>query len=1116
MRLTGLLRPLRETEAYQALVNSLRNSRGETHLPLPPAALPYLSACLQKDLEVPVVIITARPDRAHQIHEELAAWLDGPDRAFLFPEPDALPYEPASMDSPSQYQRMAALLALVNYHGELVSGNEKGGAPGFMGRIPSAPLVIAPAHALMQPVLSPADLRSGTKVIKAGGRVDLSSLLSRWVDLGFEHVHAVERHGTFSRRGGILDVFPPISRLPVRLELYGDQVESLRYFDPLTQRSIELIAQAVVSPAREAPRDGPPATILDYLPEGALLVIEEPSSIQIAVEAVDQQAQELRSQRIQAGELGAAATCPYFDWDQLAGKLADWPRRLAASPWADEEGPGLAFRAPSFYGGRLSLLLQKVRDAQAVGAMVVIASHQAGRLADLLQQDGAPVPVLDEVVETPPAGTIVLINGSLHGGWSLGAMSLLTDAEIFGYVKPRRAVVRRTGGRELLLADIKSGDFVVHVEHGIARFGGLTRLGADGSEKEYLILEYAEGDRLYVPLDQVDRVSLYLGGGAGEPALTRLSSADWARAKERARRSAAGVAQDLLEIHAQRELSPGLAFSPDSPWQREMEDAFPYLETPDQAEAIAQVKADMEAPRPMDRLICGDVGYGKTEVALRAAFKAVMDGKQVAVLVPTTVLAQQHYATFSERLAAFPARVEVFSRFRTAKEQSEVLEGLRDGSVDICIGTHRLLQKDVQFKEFGLLIVDEEQRFGVLHKEHLKRMRKDVDVLTLTATPIPRSLYMSLISVRDLSVMETPPEERLPIKTLVMPYDEPVIRQAILRELDRGGQVFFLHNRVQSIYGVARRLQELVPEAKIAIGHGQLPEDELERVMLDFFGGNVDVLVCTTIIEAGLDVPNANTIIINQAHRLGLAQLYQLRGRVGRGANLAYAYLLYPRDRTMTQNAHERLRTILEASELGAGYRIAMKDLEIRGAGNLLGQEQSGYIASVGFDLYCSMLAEAVEDIKARQAGREVASPQPSPTIDLPLNACLPEKYIHEQTARIFLYQRLARVGSLEELDDLREEVRDRFGPEPPEALDLFYVAGLKIRASNAGIASIARRDGEVVVSLRSGGRVDRLRLEPLSKPGIKIGTSQVRLEVSKLGTRWKAALGEVVQAMVP
>ncbi|MDP2661410.1 MAG: transcription-repair coupling factor, partial [Dehalococcoidia bacterium] len=1007
MKLAGLLHVLKQTGEYQELVEEVSSRGGISSVNLPLDALAYLVACLRSDSRRPVLVATARSDRARQMREELEVWADKPTSVYLFPEPDAIPYEPAAMDSPTQYQRLKVLLELNRWNkdGDQEISPPVSSSPAPSGGLP--PLVVAPAHALMHQILSPKKMETGTLTVKAGGRVDLERLLSDWVALGYEPVKTVDRPGAFARRGGILDIYPPTSLLPARMELYGNRVESLRYFDPITQRSVRTTAEVTITSASEHGGRETVASILDYLPEGALVVLEEPGAIQAAVATLDEQARELRGQRVEAGELGTMEPRPYFNWEELASKLDRIPRRVSVKPWQGGGGTDLPFRPTSFYGGRLPLLLSEILEDRAKGSIRVIASHQAGRLSEMLTQGGLPSPVLDEVKDKPLAGDTLLVNGSLHGGWSLGSLTLLTDAEIFGWVKPNRAVVKKSSGRELLLSELRPGDYVVHVEHGIARFAGLERLAPEGVEREYAVLDYAEADRLYVPLEQIDRLSRYLGGSAGEPDLTRLSSTDWARAKEKALHSAADVALELLDIYAQRELAPGTSFGPDTPWQREMEDAFPYIETPDQAEAIAQVKADMEAPKPMDRLICGDVGYGKTEVALRAAFKSVMNGKQVAVLVPTTVLAQQHFATFSERLAAFPIKVEVLSRFRTEKEQTAVLEELKNGAVDICIGTHRLIQKDVQFKDLGLLVVDEEQRFGVIHKEHLKRMRTEVDVLTLTATPIPRSLYMSLVSVRDMSIIETPPEERLAIRTLVMPYDEPTIRQAILRELDRGGQVFFVHNRVRSIHQVAERLRELAPEARMEVGHGQMPEEELERVMLDFVAGRVDVLVCTTIIEAGLDIPNANTIIINQADRMGLAQLYQLRGRVGRGANLAYAYLLFGRDRPLTGAAEERLRTILEASELGGGYRIAMKDLEIRGAGNLLGSEQSGHIAAVGFDLYSSMLSEAVEALKAAQSGRPVTAPRPAPTIELPLSAYLPESYIPDQAARISLYQRL-------------------------------------------------------------------------------------------------------------
>jgi len=534
-------------------------------------------------------------------------------------------------------------------------------------------------------------------------------------------------------------------------------------------------------------------------------------------------------------------------------------------------------------------------------------------------------------------------------------------------------------------------------------------------------------------------------------------------------------------------------------------------------EAVQQVKEDMEESKPMDRLVCGDVGYGKTEVALRAAFKTVMDGKQVAMLVPTTVLAQQHFTTFAQRLAAFPIRVEMLSRFRSEKEQQAILEGLVRGSVDICIGTHRLLQKDVAFKDLGLVIIDEEQRFGVAHKERLKQMRKEVDVLTLSATPIPRTLHMSLVGVRDMSTMETPPEERLPIKTYVSEYNEPLIREAIIRELERNGQIFFVHNRVQSIARLTHRLRELVPEAEIAIAHGQMPEERLERTMLDFIQGKIDVLVCTTIIESGLDIPNVNTLIVNEADKLGLAQLYQLRGRVGRGNHRAYAYFLYSKGRHLTPAAGKRLQTIFEATELGAGFRIAMKDLEIRGAGNLLGSEQSGHIAAVGFDLYYQLLAEAVEELKARQSGvdRVAAgvSLAPLPAIDLPLSAYLPEDYVADLTTRLNLYQRLAKVSSVDELRQIREELRDRFGNLPSVVENLLYVVNLKTLAAQAGMQSISKEDRQIVIRFREGVKIDRRRLEP-ALPGLKVGVTQLRLDMRLLGNKWQKVLEEVVRGL--
>ena len=632
------------------------------------------------------------------------------------------------------------------------------------------------------------------------------------------------------------------------------------------------------------------------------------------------------------------------------------------------------------------------------------------------------------------------------------------------------------------------------------------------TSKRNTVLKYAADDKLYVPTDQIDRVNRYIGAGEQPPVLTRLGTQEWTRTKQRAREAAEETAQELLALYATREVMPGFAFSPDTVWQQELEASFPYIETPDQMKAQQQVKDDMEKAKPMDRLVCGDVGYGKTEVAIRAAFKAVMDGKQVAVLVPTTVLAEQHFSTFTQRLGAFPIRIVGLSRFRTAKEQQDILEGLANGSVDICIGTHRLLQKDIVFKELGLLIIDEEQRFGVAHKEHLKRMRQEVDVLTLSATPIPRTLHMSLVGVRDMSTMETPPEDRLPIKTYVAQHDDQIIREAILRELERNGQAFFVHNRVNSIAFIAARLQSLVPEARIATAHGQMPEGELERVMTGFAQGRSNVLVCTTIIESGLDMPNVNTMIVNQADRFGLTQLYQLRGRIGRGANLAYAYFIYEKGKRLTVTAEKRLRTIFEATELGAGFNIALKDLEIRGAGTLLGARQSGHITAVGFSLYCRLLAEAVEEQKAKRAGAEKAPKHlPPPIIDLPLRAYIPEGYVADLETRLSLYQRLANIDKAEATDDLIKEFSDRFGKLPIEVRNLLYAVRIKIQAAEAGIESISTEDNRIVVRLFEGMRFDKQKLEPFAEAGVKIGLTQLRLNYKKLSNIWQRVLEEML-----
>jgi transcription-repair coupling factor (superfamily II helicase) len=749
-----------------------------------------------------------------------------------------------------------------------------------------------------------------------------------------------------------------------------------------------------------------------------------------------------------------------------------------------------------------------------------MVSQQAERLAALAKEQGIEAKRQQEIEEAPQPKSAHIIRGSLPAGWRLdvdgaAALSLFTDAEIFGFTKQRRMPPKRHFNREAFLAELSAGDYVVHIDHGIARFAGLVRKSFEDREGEYLELHYAEGDRLFVPTEQLDRISRYVGPADHPPVLTRLSSQEWARTKERVRRATAELARELLNIYAAREVLQGHAYSPDTPWQQELEAAFPYVETPDQLIALRDIKADMESGRPMDRLVCGDVGYGKTELAIRAAFKAVMDGRQVAVLVPTTVLAQQHGHTFSERLAGFPTRVEVLSRFRSEQEQSEVVRDLAAGSVDIIIGTHRLLQKDVQFKDLGLLIIDEEQRFGVAHKEHLKKLRQDVDVLTLSATPIPRTLYMALGSIRDVSTMETPPEERLPIKTYVAESDDRLIREAILREMERGGQVYFVHNRVQSIEHIAERLRHILPEASFTVAHGQMPEHQLEMAMLEFSEGKTDVLVCTTIIESGLDIPNVNTIIINQANRLGLAQLYQLRGRVGRGAERAYAYLLYDRNARLTEAAQKRLQTIFEATELGAGFQIAMRDLEIRGAGNLLGPEQSGHMAAVGLDLYTRLLSEQVERLRALRRGETPKIKETTQaSVTLPIAAYIPDDYVIDLNQRLNLYQRLANFTNVDEVNEIEKEMQDRFGRPPRLVLNLLYIVALRILAQQAGVEAIALESEQVVLRMREQKPLPReaLRRELAGKAAV--GRTQVRVDYRPNDYLWQGRLFEVLERL--
>jgi len=1145
MNLSSLFPLITEVPGYSRLLQQLCRTEGESRLTILDAAKPYIIAALHNEFALPVMVITAQPEDRQRLYEELQVWC--PPSALLqhFPEPDVLPYEYLASDLTTMLERLQVLSALAFWQNSQV--NNAG-----------PPLIVASAAAAMGKTIPRDAFISACHTLKQGMIADPLELIGRWQTMGYEMENMVEVPGTMSRRGGIADIFPPCSAFPARIEFFGNQIESIRLFDPETQRSLKAVESITIVPAKEIllPRADSDAwqqiegklnsrscaadvkerigadmdrlwqnqwfagaefysplfnsgSIFDYLPKDALLIVDSPEQIEAVMERLHEQAQELRQAKLQAGELPQGFPPAYFTWGELQPKIRA-RRRLVLELWGENDGQALPFTAPQSYGGKLGIFLTAIKGMIKTGQRVMVLSHQANRLAELLEEEGIYTYPTTQVEQEPPPGSVCLVQGSLPHGWAMAHMlSLITDGEIFGFVKQRRPLRKKPTHRQWFLPQLNPGDYVVHVEHGIGRFKGLTKMTTDGIEREYLILEYAADDRLYVPTDQVGRLSPYFAASDQPPPLSRLWTQEWARTKRRVKESAANTAQELLNLYASREVTRGFAFSPDTLWQQELEASFPYMETPDQLEAIALVKEEMEKAKPMERLICGDVGYGKTEVALRAAFKVVMDNKQAAVLVPTTVLAQQHFITFSERLQVFPLRVEVLSRFCSPKRERLILDGLVAGTVDICIGTHRLLQKDVVFKDLGLVIIDEEQRFGVAQKEQLKQLRREVDVLTLSATPIPRTLHMSLAGIRDMSIMETPPEQRLSIKTYVGSYDEALVQRAILHELERNGQVFFVHNRVQSIALVASRLKALVPEARMGIAHGQMPEEELERVMGEFVAGNYDVLVTTTIIQSGLDMPNVNTLIVNQADRLGLTQLYQLRGRVGRGVNRACAYFLFDEGKQLTSQAQKRLRTIFEATELGAGLGIAMKDLEIRGAGNLLGAKQSGHIAAVGFELYCQLLAEAVEELKAEREGKPARTePEITPSIGLPLTAYIPQEYVPSLNARLSLYHRLAKTESIKEIEDMAQELRDRFGTLPKAVGNLLYLVKIKILATKAEIDSIHTEERKIIIKPR---RPEKLSLPTRYHGVVKVGPTQVRLDTKPLGDNWIEVLEEIL-----
>ncbi|MDQ0371961.1 transcription-repair coupling factor [Cellulomonas humilata] len=1137
MDLTGLLPALLSDPAAAAAVESVR-ARGELDVVGPAGVRPPLLAALASGR--PLVVVTATGRDADELAAALRCYVPADDVAVL-PSWETLPHERLSPRSDTVARRLAVFRRLAH--------------PETEGHAGPVRVLVMPVRALLQPVVE--GLGELVPVaISTGDRVDLADLAERLVAAAYTRVDMVEKRGEFAVRGGIIDVFPPTEDHPLRVELWGEDVEEIRWFSIADQRSLEvadhgvwappcreiLLTDAVRARAAELVPQLPGAVdmldklaagiavegmeslapalvesmvpVLDLVADDSLLVLVDPERVRRRAHDLVATTQEFLEAAWTSAAAGAATpldlsaasfasfaeiralaavrglgwwTLSPFSLDvdateaakpddfyegatgtghTAARNLAPHENRMADDLAATADTLVIAARDVERYRGEVARAVADVRVLQQAGWRLVLATEGHGpaqRMVEQLKAAEVPARLVGTIAEEPEGGVVLVVPAPVGPGFVAEPLHLavFSESDLTGRAGTSTRDMRKMPSRRRNVVDplqLRPHDYVVHEQHGVGRFVELVQrtigTGATAATREYLVIEYASskrgqpGDRLFVPSDQLDQVTKYVGGEA--PSLSKMGGGDWAKTKGRAKKAVKEIAAELIRLYSARMATAGHAFGPDTPWQRELEDAFAYVETPDQAATIDEVKADMEKPIPMDRLVCGDVGYGKTEIAVRAAFKAVQDGKQVAILVPTTLLVQQHLDTFSERYSAFPVTVKALSRFQSPKESKEVVAGLSDGTVDVVIGTHRLITGEVRFKDLGLVVIDEEQRFGVEHKETLKALRTNVDVLAMSATPIPRTLEMAVTGIREMSTLATPPEERHPVLTFVGAYDEKQISAAIRRELLREGQVFYVHNKVDSIERTASRLMELVPEARVAVAHGKMNEHQLEQVIVDFWEKRFDVLVCTTIVETGLDISNANTLILERADLLGLSQLHQLRGRVGRGRERAYSYFLYPPEKPLTETAHDRLQTIAANTDLGAGMAVAMKDLEIRGAGNLLGGEQSGHIEGVGFDLYIRMVGEAVANFRG-----DVEEELPDVTIELPVDAHIPHDYIAHERLRLEAYRKIAASADSAALGEVRAELVDRYGAVPSAVDNLFEVAEFRQHVRNSGLSDV-------------------------------------------------------------
>ena len=1084
-----LFQTLSRHPAFQEiLTKALRHEDSELALAgLTPTAKALYLVLLWQLTERPLLVVTDGNQSAETLLELTETFFDlligRPEvgRPQLLPALDVLPGQNLSPHTEISEQRAIGLWRMT---------------------AAKVPITIAPVGSALLRIHKGDYYRRLAVELRVGEELPLETIEAHLISIGYEKREPVEMTGEYSIRGGILDVFPAENARPLRIEFFGDEIESIRRFDVESQRSVMKLTEVEVLPLAEQPRIGAnypgwefaaaledrrEQTLLD-LEAGALIVLDEPEQIRSAAERLWKRLDQIED----SAELASAS---FLHWEDLETHLAARRqvnfRELDLNP----ETPHVATRPAMAFHGSMQVAVAETKNMVEQGYRVALFAPSNGeleRLADILREYSVPFqlglapneaasPYLAErAYLAGPVAHTYLIKGLVRRGaiFPDSSIAFIGSEDLFD---PSDLIARPGITKSQLsafaadLADLKPGDFVVHTTHGVGRFLGLREIVQGEQKGDFMLLEYAGDSKLYVPLTRMDLVEKYRGGGESGPPLDRLGGATWTQRKTKVKAKMRDMADELLKLYAQRRVAEGYSFSKDSNWQREFEDAFEFAATKDQISAAKEIKRDMESPHPMDRLLCGDVGFGKTEIAMRAAFKALGDGKQVAVLAPTTVLAFQHFESFKRRFAAFPVRIAMFSRFVSKKELAVSVEELAQGKIDIAIGTHRLLSKDIEFRDLGLLVFDEEQRFGVRHKERLKQMRQNVDVLTMSATPIPRTLHMSMLGIRDMSVIETPPKDRLAIQTVVAHFDDKLIRTAIEQEMSRGGQVYFVHNRVDSIYMRAASILELVPNARIGVGHGQMGEDELERVLLGFMRHEYDVFVCTTIVENGLDIPLANTIIIENAERYGLSEMYQLRGRVGRSNRRAYAYLLVPADSELSEIARKRLAALREFSDLGAGFKIAALDLELRGAGNLLGGEQHGHIAAVGFDMYLKMLDETVQELKGQETPLEVHS-----ALNLGLDIRIPPEYIADEHQRLRAYKRIADAKDSEQAATFRAELADRYGPTPEAVGTLFAFALLKTAAEKLGVEAIDRRGSAVQIKFHPGSKIDPTRLMAL------------------------------------